>query len=72
MSAQRRATVKKHRYIAVQTVRESDSKGAPVMLYDTQTQQIVGNNVYDVKQAPKAGTVSKYDTYTAEYVGGGA
>jgi len=73
MSAQRRAAVKKHRYIAVPTVRERDSKGAQsVMVYDTQTQQIVGNNVYDVKQAPKAGTVSKYDTYTAEYMGGGA
>jgi len=73
MSAQRKASVRKHRYIAVATVRESDSKGAKsVMVYDTQTQQVVGNNVYDVKQSPKEGTVSKYDTYTAEYVGGGA
>jgi hypothetical protein len=73
MSAQRQATVKKRRYIAVPTVRDSNSKGAQsVMVYDTQTQQIVGNDVYDVKQSPKVGTVSKYDTYTAEYVGGGA
>jgi hypothetical protein len=42
------------------------------MIYDTQTQQVVGNNVYDVKKAPKQGTVSKFDTYSAEYVGTGA
>jgi hypothetical protein len=42
-----------------------------VMIYDTQTDQVVGNDVYDVKQAPKEGTISKYDTYSAEYVGTG-
>ena len=63
----------RRRYIAVDTVREKDSTGAKsVMIYDTQTQQVVGNNVYDVKQAPKEGTVSKFDTYSAEYVGTGA
>jgi membrane protein implicated in regulation of membrane protease activity len=72
-SAERRAQYKKSRYIAVDTVREKDSVGAKsVMIYDTQTQQVVGNNVYDVKQAPKQGTVSKFDTYSAEYVGTGA
>ncbi|HEY6840305.1 MAG TPA: hypothetical protein VI114_03755, partial [Chthoniobacterales bacterium] len=69
----RRAQYKKTRYLAVSTVREKDSSGAKsVMIYDTQTQQVVGNNVYDVKQAPKEGTVSKFDTYSAEYVGTGA
>jgi hypothetical protein len=72
-SAERRAQYKKSRYIAVDTVREKDSVGAKsVMIYDTQTQQVVGNNVYDVKKAPKQGTVSKFDTYSAEYVGTGA
>jgi hypothetical protein len=72
-SAQRRARYRKTRYIAVDTVREKDSSGAKsVMIYDTQTQQVVGNNVYDVKQYPKQGTVSKFDTYSAEYVGTGA
>jgi hypothetical protein len=53
-------------------VREKDSSGAKsVMLYDTQTQQVVGNNVYDVKQSPKEGSISKFDTYSAEYVGAG-
>jgi hypothetical protein len=69
----RRAQYKKTRYLAVSTVREKDSSGAKsVMIYDTQTQQVVGNNVYDVKQAPKEGTVSRFDTYSAEYVGTGA
>jgi hypothetical protein len=54
-------------------VREKDSSGAKsVMLYDTQTQQVVGNNVYDVKQSPKEGSISKFDTYSAEYVGNGS
>jgi hypothetical protein len=72
-SASRKASYRKARYIAVDTVREKNSTGAKsVMIYDTQSQQVVGNNVYDVKQSPKQGTVSKFDTYTAEYVGSGA
>jgi hypothetical protein len=68
----RRAQYRKSRYIAVDTVREKDAPGAKsVMIYDTQTQQVVGNDVYDLKQSPKEGTISKYDTYSAEYVGGG-
>jgi hypothetical protein len=69
----RQAAYQKTRYIAVDTLREQNSSGAKsVMIYDTQTQQVVGNNVYDVKEAPKEGTVSKFDTYSAEYVGTGA
>ena len=69
----RKAVYRKTRYIAVDTVREKNSTGAKsVMIYDTQSQQVVGNNVYDVKESPKQGTVSKFDTYSAEYVGSGA
>ena len=68
-----KARYRKTRYIAVDTVREKDSSGAKsVMIYDTQTQQVVGKDVYDVKRTPKEGTVSKFDTYSAEYVGTGA
>jgi hypothetical protein len=68
----RRAQYQKSRYIAVDTVREEDASGTKsVMIYDTQTQQVVGNDVYDLKQSPQEGTISKYDTYSAEYVGGG-
>jgi hypothetical protein len=64
--------VKKSRYIAVATVREPDSKGAKsLMIFDTQTDQVVGNHVYDVKTEPKTGQVGKFETYSAEYVGTG-
>jgi osmotically inducible lipoprotein OsmB len=73
MPPARKTRVRKTRYIAVPTVREKNSTGAnSVMVYDTQTQQVVGNNVYDVKSTPKDGEVGKFDTYSAEYVGTGA
>ncbi len=73
MSAERRTQAHRTRYIAVSTVREKNSTGAKsVMIYDTQTQQVVGNNVYDVKTAPQDGQVTKFDTVSAEYVGTGA
>jgi hypothetical protein len=40
-----------------------------VMIYDTESKQVVGNNFYYVKTAPKNGAVQKYDSYSAEYVG---
>ena len=62
------------RYIAVDT--EKDNRTAPnakktVMIWDTQSQEVVGNNVYDVKSPPAVGTTAKFDTYSAEYVGSG-
>jgi hypothetical protein len=64
--------VSTNRYIAVDTAQEQDSTGAKsVMIYDTQTQKVVGDRVYDVKQDPIVGTLSKIDTYSAEYVGTG-
>ena len=70
MSAERKARVQKRRYIAVETVQEKNDKGAKsVMIYDTQSKQMVGNNVYDVKTAPKDGEIQKYDSYSVEYVG---
>ena len=60
-------------YIAVKTQSESFNKGqSAVMIYDTQSNQIVGNNVYDLKTTPTVGQTSKFDTYTAEYVGTGS
>jgi hypothetical protein len=41
------------------------------MIFDTQTDQVVGNHVYDVKIEPKTGQVGKFETYSAEYVGTG-
>jgi hypothetical protein len=42
------------------------------MIWDTQSQQVVGNNVYDVQSAPRVGSTAKFDTYSAEYVGNGS
>lgn len=67
------AKPKKSRYIAVKTVKEETSKGSDqVMIFDTQSNQIVGNNVYDLKAPPKVGQTTKFDTYSAEYVGTGS
>jgi len=65
--------VSKQRYIAVKTVKEQNSKGKDqVMIFDTQSNEIVGDNVYDLKTTPQVGQTSKFDTYTAEYVGTGS
>ncbi len=66
---------KKVRYIAVDT--EKDSKTSPkaekaVMIWDTQSETIVGNNVYDVQDTPSVGSTAKFETYSAEYVGSGS
>jgi hypothetical protein len=42
------------------------------MLYDMATEEIVGNNVYELNPTPKVGNTSKFDTFTAEYVGTGS
>lgn len=65
---------KKVRYIAVDT--EKDEKTSPkakkaVMIWDTQSETVVGNNVYDVQTPPSVGSTAKFETYSAEYVGSG-
>jgi hypothetical protein len=71
--ANKTPVTKKSRYIAVDTVKDDKSTGAKsVMIFDTQSQEIVGNNVYDIKSAPPKGSVGKFSTYSAEYVGTGS
>jgi hypothetical protein len=65
---------RKTRYIAVDT--EKDEHTSPqakksVMIWDTQSQKVVGNNVYDVKSPPPVGSTAKFDTYSAEYIASG-
>ena len=59
------------KYIAVDTVTSSQSPtGAkPVMVYDTQSRSIVGNDVFNLKSQPAVGSNKKFDTVTAQYVG---
>jgi len=66
---------KKVRYIAVKT--EKDERTHPqakadVMIWDVESQQIVGNNVYDVESTPQIGQTARFETYAAEYVGTGS
>jgi len=77
MSENKKVTMKKKRvrYIAVDT--EKDQHTSPrakksIMIWDTQTQEVVGNQVYDVESTPAPGTTAKFDTYAAEYVGTGS
>jgi hypothetical protein len=76
MSESKKVAMKKKRvrYIAVDT--EKDQRTSPrakksVMIWDTQTQSVVGNDVYDVESTPAQGTTAKFDTYAAQYVGAG-
>jgi hypothetical protein len=62
------------RYIAVET--EKNAQDVPgtkkaVMIWDTQAQEIVGNNVYDIGTSPAVGSTSRFETFSAEYVGAG-
>lgn len=60
------------RYLAVDTEPDDRFQGAAaVMLWDTQTEEIVGEQVYDVEAPPAPGDISQWDTITARYVGSG-
>jgi hypothetical protein len=78
IEAQRRhggAARKRARYIAVDTVKDqrtSPKAKKSIMIWDTQSQEIVGNNVYDVESTPRVGSTAKFETYSAEYVGAGS
>ena len=58
------------RYIAVNAPRTPESQGqASCMVWDTRSEQLVGNTVYDCKTRPAVGSTAKFDSYQAEYVG---
>ena len=68
------ANTKLPRYVAVDTVK--DKRAAPgtkkvIMIWDTQSETLVGNNVYDVQSVPALGSTAKFETYSAQYVGNG-
>ena len=75
MTAGRGTAPKKARYLAVATEKSPPQSGRKtarsVMIWDTQAQEMVGNNVYDIEIEPRIGTVSRFETYSAEYVGDG-
>ena len=60
------------RYLAVETERNEKSEGRKsVMLWDTYSSDVVGNDVYDIADAPAIGSKCRFDTYAVNYVGTG-
>jgi hypothetical protein len=62
------------RYIAVETPMDKKSPAGTkkdVMIWDTQNESLVGNNVYDMPNVPAKGAMNKFETYSAQYVGNG-
>ncbi len=60
------------RYLAVRTQSDRRAKTrTSVMLWDTQSQEIVGNAVYDLNESPPSRTIVNFETYSAQYVGTG-
>jgi len=63
---------KKVRYIAVDTERNAQTSPKAkkvVMVWDTQSESLVGNTVYDLPDPPSVGKSIVFSTYSAEYVG---
>ena len=59
----------KSRYLAVPTKRDSRAKTATnVMIFDTQSESIVGNIVYDLNERPPGGQPIRFETYSASFV----
>ena len=59
------------RFIAVQTVRNTDSTGeATCMIFDRQSGSLVNTLVYDCDRVPQVGEAVKFVTFNTTYVGG--
>ena len=62
---------KRVRYLAVDTVNSKETSPQAkksVMIWDTQSEQVVGSKVYDVKTPPETGQTGQFNTYTADYI----
>ena len=59
----------KSRYIAVTTKRDARAKTSTnVMIFDTQSDSIIGNSVYDLNERPPEGEPVKFETYSASFI----
>ena len=59
------------RFIAVQTVRNTDSTGeATCMIFDRESGNLVNTLVYDCDRIPQVGEAVKFVTFNTTYVGG--
>ncbi|MFM8457976.1 MAG: hypothetical protein ACKOB0_03385 [Chthoniobacterales bacterium] len=71
VASSKKAPASLPKFIAVdtETSGQSPTGAKPVMVYNTQSRQIVGNDVYNLKSKPSVGSSKKFDTMTAQYVG---
>lgn len=71
VASSKKAPASLPKFIAVdtETSGQSPTGAKPVMVYNTQSRQIVGNDVYNLKSKPSVGSTKKFDTMTAQYVG---
>ncbi len=65
----KRSVKPKSRYIAVTTKRDARAKTATnVMIFDTKSESIIGNTVYDLNERPPSGQPIRFETYSASYL----
>jgi len=60
------------RIIAIATEKDehTDKKAArAVMLFDTHSEQIIGNKVYDIESEPRTGEDVRFETHSTSYIG---
>jgi hypothetical protein len=73
-SARHVAARQQHHYVAVDTAVDAHTAPAAarsVMIFDTDAQRVVGKDVYDVQTPPAVGSIARFDTYSAQYIGAG-
>ena len=59
----------KSRYIAVTTKRDARAKTSTnVMIFDTQSESVIGNSVYDLNDRPPEGQQVRFETFSASFV----
>ena len=58
-------------YLLVTIGKSPVTQDFQMAVFDTHADQIVGNNIYDLKTTPRASATVKFDTYTTQYVGNG-
>ena len=64
----KRRTKPSSRYIAVNTQRDARAKTSTnVMIFDTQSESIIGSSVYDLNERPPTGQAVRFETFSASY-----
>lgn len=66
----KRHTKPNSRYIAVTTRRDARARTSTnVMIFDTQSESVIGSSVYDLNDRPPGGQAVRFETFSASYFG---